>query len=368
MISSKWTNEEIELLISLKETHTKMEIAARFEECYDNDVAGFDVYRSYDSIRKKLKRLGRSESSATIIPVSDGFKVRAYQEYADASEHSYKAEYEKAQLVIAKLKNQINKASPQNDEPLDILVIGDAHVEPDQDLSRFRLLAQFCADQRPDVVVAIGDWFGLTSLCSYNSRLEVEGVRVVEDLTAGNQAIEIFEETLADIAPGYNPRKIYTMGNHDHRLDRIVEEDPRLFGLIGTHLMDWEKHGWEVFPFLAPCRINGFRFQHYLSNKGSRKAIAGVYQGKRLLDVVNYQESIVVGHGHVLMTRECGLPSGKRVHAIQVGKFFTHKEDYAGDDDNNRWWTGLVMLRDCLDGDCDVETWNWKRLERNYLY
>lgn len=349
-MSKKWTAQEESWLQNCVNKGWK---PARISKYFQNS---FGIVRSTSSIRKKIQRMtGISSAEVVAEPVIDVMSV------------DYKAKYEEAQRLIAELRNQTTATAEEDQTPLDILVIGDAHVEPNQDLSRFELLAHFAADQRPDIIVAIGDWFGLTSLCTYNSRLEVEGVRVVEDIKAGNDAIALFEKTLAEVAPDYKPRKIYTMGNHDHRLDRVAEEDPRLFGLVGTHLMDWTKHGWEVYPFLAPFRANGFRFQHYLCATGGRRAIAGVYQGRKLLQAVNHEESVVVGHGHVLHNREEGLASGKRVHAIQVGKFFTHHEEYAGEDSNNRWWTGLVMLRECVNSQCDVDTWSWPRLVRNYM-
>jgi len=349
--SKKWTSHEETVLTDCVNKGWK---SGRIEKHFLNS---WGIHRSTSSIRKKIKRMASAAAAGVVVTP---------EAVIDVNGVDYKARYEEAQRIIAKLRNETTAVPTEDQKPLDILVIGDAHVEPDQDLSRFELLARFAADQQPDIIVAIGDWFGLTSLCAYNSRLEVEGVRVVEDLKAGNEAIAIFENTLAKLAPDYSPRKIYTMGNHDHRLDRIADEDPRLFGLIGTHLMDWGTHGWEVYPFLAPFRVNGFRFQHYLCSNGGRRAIAGVYQGRKLLQQVNHEESVVVGHGHVLVNREEGCSSGKRVHGIQVGKYFTHHEEYAGEDSNNRWWTGLVMLRDCIDSQCDVETWAWPRLVRNY--
>ena len=49
------------------------------------------------------------------------------------------------------------------------MVIGDSHAEPHQDLSRFKWAARFALEHRPDVIVQIGDHFGLTSLCYHNT-------------------------------------------------------------------------------------------------------------------------------------------------------------------------------------------------------
>ncbi len=347
-MSKKWTTHEVRILANCISKGWKPSVVEK------HFLNTWGIKRSASAIRKKIKRMANSYDDEPVIEPA-----------IDLSAIDYKERYEESQRALAAMRNEVTHVPPSEQTPMDILVVGDAHVEPDQDLSRFEILGKFAVDQRPSVIVVIGDWFGLTSLCAYNSRLEVEGARVVEDIKAGNDAIDILEAELAK-DPTYKPRKIYIMGNHDHRIDRVAEEDPRLFGLVGTHLMNWKENGYEVYPFLAPCRINGFRFQHYLSAPGGRRAIAGVYQGRKLMQAVNFEESVVVGHGHVLVNRELGLASGKRIHGIQVGKFFTHEEEYAGPDSNNRWWTGLVLLRDCVDSQCDVEPWSWPRLVRNY--
>ena len=75
-------------------------------------------------------------------------------------------------------------------------VPGDSHAEPDQDLSRFKWAARFALEHRPDVIVQIGDHFGLTSLCYHNSKKAGEGLRVKDDLDAGNEGIRLFEDVL----------------------------------------------------------------------------------------------------------------------------------------------------------------------------
>ena len=48
---------------------------------------------------------------------------------------------------------------------------------------------------------------------------------------------------------------VLTLGNHENRIDRAVNNNPTLEGLISTKDFEYEKD-WEVFPFLHPVFIN----------------------------------------------------------------------------------------------------------------
>ena len=48
------------------------------------------------------------------------------------------------------------------------LVIPDSHAHPDYSNERYDWLAELILDIKPDVVIDIGDWFDMPSLCSYD--------------------------------------------------------------------------------------------------------------------------------------------------------------------------------------------------------
>src|SRR5262249_9147347 len=97
-----------------------------------------------------------------------------------------------------------------------------------------------------------------------------------------------------DAAPGYNPIKILTYGNHEDRITRAIEANPRqLEGVYSLKDLGYEDHGWLFFPFLQPVIIGGVAFCHYFPSgimgkpyttaaallKGSMSAVAGHKQG-----------------------------------------------------------------------------------------
>lgn len=230
------------------------------------------------------------------------------------------------------------------------MVIGDCHAAPGQDLARFAKLGQRIAEFEPDVVVQIGDWYSFDSLCYHASAVERSDGRVIEDLAAGDLALETLHANLVQHGrPGYAPEFHITLGNHDVRLAKLADEEPWFEG-FHTPGYAHEARGWRVHPYRQPVRIDGVRYQHDLPANGSNRAIGGKYHAARLLDRVRYQESVVVGHSHRLDYRTEGSHTGKRVHAIVVGCYLDHVEAYASED-NREWWSGVVLLHDVIDGD-----------------
>ena len=250
-------------------------------------------------------------------------------------------------------REEAPEACRYKDKHPSILVIGDAHFEPGQELDRAAGFGRYIRDHldETDYVVCIGDWFGLTSLCSYNSAKQREGYRLADDLAAGNEAIAMM---MAEIPVNRCPQLFFVVGNHEVRLNRLAAERPEFSGVVGLGLMDWEKYGWEVVPFLQPLRLFGVRFQHYMTHGGGR-AISGVNTCRNILKRVQYSESVVVGHNHLLMMEQSASALGGRRWAVTVGCAFDHEEEYAGGDSNAAWWAGLVRLRNVRNGDFDLE-------------
>ena len=48
------------------------------------------------------------------------------------------------------------------------LIIGDSHAKPAVSNRRYHWLGKLARDLKPDVVVNMGDWFDMESLCSYD--------------------------------------------------------------------------------------------------------------------------------------------------------------------------------------------------------
>lgn len=279
-----------------------------------------------------------------------GLSARALQREAGCSFHAAKKVTEYA-------------AQRRQEPDLNILVIGDAHVKPGQDLRRFDALGAYIDSERPDVVLCIGDFADMESLSCYDKgKKSFEGRRLTQDFDAAQEAMDrlfaaVSSETKADT------RWVLTMGNHEHRIARAANDSPALAGFLTDGELGYSRH-WEVHDFLAPVEIAGVTFAHYFVSGVMGRPIGGKALGFAL--VQQTYSSVVQGHTH-LYDHYCSAttPDGRRRHGLSVGCFFEHDEDFAGPA-NRMYWRGVVMLRGVKDGDYDLETVSMARLLKNY--
>lgn len=149
-------------------------------------------------------------------------------------------------------RNQEVEELPKTEqkEALTIMFIPDCQVKPNEDLEYLDAIGQYIVDKKPDVVVNAGDFFDFPSLSSYDKgKLSFEGRRLRLDLEAGLKGMERLLAPLRDYqktTTDYNPRMVFTLGNHEERLQRVPSSNPEFEGFIGYELLQLEKD-WEVY-------------------------------------------------------------------------------------------------------------------------
>lgn len=235
-----------------------------------------------------------------------------------------------------------------------ILCIGDVQVKPGHDLEYVKHIGQYIVDKRPDVIVCIGDFFDFESLSSYDrGKKSFEGRRLILDIEAGKTAMELLfaplkalqERQKANRKKVYQPRLVFTHGNHEYRFDRLSEDMPELEGFVGSETLGLEDWGWEVYPFLKPVEIEGIYFVHYLANPMSGKP----YGGTALNQLKTVGRSFVVGHKQVLDMAIRPTIDGNMQLGIVNGACYPHDEAYKGFQGNTHF-RGLIMLHEAKDG------------------
>lgn len=242
------------------------------------------------------------------------------------------------------------------------LVIPDSHAHPDHDNTRYDLLARLTNELRPDVVVDIGDWFDMASLCSYDKGTKsFEGRRYAKDIEAGLEAQERYYDGVRR-AKRRLPRFVRTLGNHEHRIVRAVEQSPILEGVISTRDLQSREYGWEEHPFLEPVEIDGIRYAHYFTTGVMNRPIGGEHTAYSML--MKEHRSCVQGHSHLY--DHCIRSSGDSfIHGVNVGCFFDYQAEWAGAA-NRLYHRGVCILHDVDNGHFDTEWVSLKRLERLY--
>lgn len=258
-----------------------------------------------------------------------------------------------------------------------ILVVGDSHVRPGISTERFKWLADYAFEKEADIVVDMGDWADMPSLSSYDiGKKSYEGRRYLKDVEAAVGARAVFAEELAKLnrqnvrghKTRYAPKKVALGGNHcEGRIARVVEEDPKLEGLIDFYKdLGYEQYGWEYVPYRTPVDIQGFTFCHYFASGVMGRPIGGEMPA---LSILRKQfTSCVAGHSHLLDIAHRTRPNGTRIWGLVAGCFLAEEqwEDYAAEA-NKLWWRGVVLLKGAENGDFEsFETATTRELRNRY--
>ncbi len=149
------------------------------------------------------------------------------------------------------------------------LFIPDVQAEPDIPLDHLRALGNYILDQKPDVIVCAGDFADFPSLSKFSKPIEVEGKRLINDIKSARHAMEVLMEPVIKYnerryrnkKKQYNPRLVMTMGNHEYRVTRYVEDHPLLEGILDhSDPIGYTEFGWELVPFEHIINIDGIRY------------------------------------------------------------------------------------------------------------
>src|SRR3990167_8540155 len=154
------------------------------------------------------------------------------------------------------------------------LIIPDCQVKPGVDLSYLGWIGHYICDKQPDVIVHLGDFADMPSLSSYDvGKKSFEGRRYADDIAAVNTGMHLLLDPIKELNKArrkthekrYNPRMILTLGNHEDRISRAVESDPKLEGTIGLGDLNYESFGWKVYPYLEVIIVDGIAYSHYFT-------------------------------------------------------------------------------------------------------
>ncbi len=241
-----------------------------------------------------------------------------------------------------------------------ILVVGDAHVDENQSLRRFKLANKLIKAQEPDAVVIIGDFLSMNCLSEWdrNKRAKMENKRYTNEIDAGNSALDY-------MLAGTNVKHLhYVEGNHEDRLTRYLDIDPTFEGRVGIQQdLALKSRGFIWTPYKQVRTLNGISFTH-IPCSGNGKAIGNPSVAQKALKL--FHNSVVFGHTHTLdHAAEHRHGSPHLNQALGVGCFFEHIDEYAVGSKTD-YWRGLVLLDSYKTNRFDYETFALGRMEREY--
>lgn len=164
-----------------------------------------------------------------------------------------------------------------------IVCVFDAHLEAGEEFDNsYKLLKKYIKSVKPDIVLIGGDFLDCSSLSTYNidSPLLTENKRLSNDIKMAKKELSFFEK--------YSKQVIYLAGNHERRLNKIVEKYPVFTDNILTwsklldidYYIELEDQPIQVIPELYI--MHGHKYGTHLASQNVR----------------DYMENIICGHAH----------------------------------------------------------------------
>jgi hypothetical protein len=251
-----------------------------------------------------------------------------------------------------------------------IVVLPDMQIKPGADLSHIDHIAQYIVDKKPDFLVDLGDWADMQSLSSYDvGKKSFEGRRYKDDIDAGNEGLERLngpikkeqERLIRQRQKAWKLAKKVTGGNHDYdRIERAIENDRKLEGLISTSDLHYAKYGYEVYKFLEVAVVEGIAFSHYFCSGIMGRPITtarALLTKKHMSCIAGHQPGYDVATDH--------KADGRRITAIIAGSGYPEDMPYLNDQ-TNKHWRGILMLNEVEDGSYDEMKVSLKFLRERY--
>jgi len=230
------------------------------------------------------------------------------------------------------------------------LVIPDVQSKPGVRNEHLEWIGNYIVEKKPDVIVCIGDFWDFPSLSSYDKgKLAFEGRRYVRDVDAGKVAMEKLLKPIDDhnrtAVEKYDPEKHFTMGNHDIRPSRIVDENPEFLGKFDLSDLGLREYGWKVHDFLKVVKIDGIEYAHYFTSGVMGRPVSSAAALLR-----ERQGSATMGH---VQFTDHAIHKKTQRRAMFCGTCYLHDEAYLGAQGNSQR-RQIIMKHEVDDGLYDL--------------
>ena len=249
------------------------------------------------------------------------------------------------------------------------MVIPDTQVKPNGTVEHLRWAGKYAVEKKPDVIIHLGDHWDMPSLSVYDvGKKSFEGRRYADDIKAGLKGMSAFlapiraeqQRLRINKKKTWNPKLIFILGNHEQRIERAIESDAKLEGLIGYKDLQLEKLGWETHDFLAPVVVDGICYSHYFTS-----GVMGRPVSSAKLMIQKKMMSCVMGHVQDREIAYARKADGSPVTGLFAGIFYQHDEDYLTPQTNGSW-SGIWMFHDVNDGAFNEQPISLEALRRRY--
>lgn len=268
----------------------------------------------------------------------------------------------KHRIRAAEVQGLLKREVANDKEYRSHCVIPDVQAKPGVRLDHLAWAGQYIAEKKPDVIVCIGDFADMESLSSYDiGKRSAENKRYKADVEAAHRAMELLMTPIVK-EPGYSPRLVLTLGNHEDRINRYADNNPLIHESVSVKDLGYEAWGWQVVPFLEVVKIDSIAYCHYFYNPNTGKPYGGSNLETRLKTI---GMSFTMGHQQGLAVAIRDLADGTRQRGLVAGSFYQHSEPYKGPQGNGHW-QGIIFKHEVKEGNYDLMELSLNYLRRKY--
>ena len=252
----------------------------------------------------------------------------------------------------------------------DYCIVPDIHSHPDHHNDRADWLGQFIKDRKPDVVVNMGDTWDLPSLSSFDKgKASFNGANYERDMDSGLDFQDRMWHPMKK-SKKKQPRKVFLEGNHEHRLNKVLEYEPHLAGdRYGISYKNFQlEHYYNdivMYEGGTPgvIALDGIAFAHFFISGVMGRPIGGEHHASSL--ITKNMHSSVTAHSHLFDHSVKSNVMGKKLTGLVAGVFQDYESGWAGRV-NGLWRSGLCYLRNVEDGNYDLEFISIEALRKEY--
>lgn len=209
----------------------------------------------------------------------------------------------------------------------------------------------------------------MPSLSSYDvGKKSFEGRRYKDDIQAAQVGMEKLLNPLRifnarakqNKEKQYRPTLDLFLGNHEERILRAIEQDPKLDGVLSIDDLGYAKAGWRVHDYLDVSVFDGVAYSHFFTS-----GILGRPVTSAAALLAKKHQSCVMGHVQDRQIAYARRADGRAMTAIFSGLSHPYDEDYLGPQGNHSW-RGVWVLHEVEDGSFDEMPVSLRYLRKRY--
>lgn len=194
-----------------------------------------------------------------------------------------------------------------------IIILPDIHLSDGQPHKDYEVVKRFIKQNRSDEIILLGDFMDVSSLSAWDisKRRKMEGRRYEKECEEANRELDFLQK--------YTKKITFIEGNHEDRVERYIDFNPEMEGLIEVEKkLHLKERGIKYIPLNELYKVGNMYFTH------------GIYinQYHAMKHLIRLGCNVCYGHSHSTQTAMMNMRMLKPHQAYALGCLCGHSPDY----------------------------------------